>query len=423
MNEVVKEVKVKMQCPYCKSEIEDNTMFCPNCGQIIQQQSDGNALKNYWSEYKRNADSFEEQIKKDVQDDKKKTWSSKYTIVIIVLIFVVGIGAIVRVFSNNSVNKDEISKDTNKQENNLIQEEIQDKLEEIIEDEGKSEVPIIVEDEVLQIREFYNKIVENIEAGKYSEISLQDGSIIYYEDSKLRVIIVPKNVNGSSYRKSYYYSEDKLIFAYYEAQDAHRFYFNEEQLMRWRYSKNALDAQNAVNYDFEKTDEYLGWEYTVLEDSNILKTKLNAVIKTQFDMSNITYASATSSLSEYNMTHSPERIFDGDISKAWVEGVNGQGIGESITLYFNREYVLSKVVIHAGYQKNSEIYEKNSRPKELKISFSDGSSQVYTLQDINAKQEIILEKAVITKYISFTIQSVYQGNKYEDTVISEIHLY
>ena len=282
---------------------------------------------------------------------------------------------------------------------------------------------ISVEDEIIQIREFYNKVVENIEEGKYSEISLQDGSNIYYEDSKLRAIIVPKNLNGSSYRKSYYYSEDKLIFAYYEANDAHRFYFNEEQLMRWRYSKDALDAQNAVNYDFEKTDEYLEWEYIVLEESNSLKNKVSSIIKTQFDMSNITHASATSSLSEYNMTHSPERIFDGDISTAWVEGVNGQGIGETITIYFDKEYLLSKAVVHAGYQKNSELYEKNSRPKELQISFSDGSSQVYTLQDINAKQEIILEKAVITNYISFTIQSVYPGSKYEDTVISEIYLY
>lgn len=393
-----------MKCINCGYELSESASFCNQCGKPVQKNINEVTY---------------------IRDRKKKTWSDRYTILvlIIVLVFAASMGVIYKNISNNPVNKDEISKETNKQENSLVQEEIKNGLDEIIEDEVMSEAPIIVEDEILQIREFYNKIVKNIEEGKYSEISLQDGSIIYYEESKLRAIIVPKNVNGSSYRKSYYYSEDRLIFAYYEAQDAHRFYFNEEQLMRWRYSKDALDAQNAVNYDFEKTGEYLGWEDTVLEESSMLKNRISSIIKTQFDMSNITYASATSSLSEYNMTHSPERIFDGDISTAWVEGVNGQGIGEAITLYFDSEYILNKVVINAGYQKNSEIYGKNSRPKELKISFSDGSSQVYTLQDINTKQEIILEKAVITKYISFTIQSVYQGNKYEDTVISEIHLY
>lgn len=393
-----------MKCINCGYELSESASFCNQCGKPVQKNINEVTY---------------------IRDSKKKPWSDRHTILvlIIVLVFAASMGVIYKNISNNPVNKDEISKETNKQENSLVQEEIKNGLDEIIEDEVASEVPIIVEDEILQIREFYNKIVKNIEEGKYSEISLQDGSIIYYEESKLRAIIVPKNVNGSSYRKSYYYSEDRLIFAYYEAHDAHRFYFNEEQLMRWRYSKDALDAQNAVNYDFEKTGEYLGWEDTVLEESSMLKNRISSIIKTQFDMSNITYASATSSLSEYNMTHSPERIFDGDISTAWVEGVNGQGIGEAITLYFDSEYILNKVVINAGYQKNSEIYGKNSRPKELKISFSDGSSQVYTLQDINAKQEIIFEKAVITKYISFTIQSVYQGNKYEDTVISEIHLY
>ena len=142
-----------------------------------------------------------------------------------------------------------------------------------------------------------------------------------------------------------------------------------------------------------------------------------------FQKSCIESVTASSSLSEYDMTHSPDRLIDEDISTAWVEGVNGQGIGENVTFQFDDEYTISGLKINAGYQKSDSLYEKNSRPAELKISFSDGSSQTYTLQDINDGQEIVLEQPVMTDSISITIETVYPGRKYQDTAITEISIY
>ena len=37
--------------------------------------------------------------------------------------------------------------------------------------------------------------------------------------------------------------------------------------MRWRYSKNASKAQDAVNHDWETSTEYYQWEKDVWEEA------------------------------------------------------------------------------------------------------------------------------------------------------------
>lgn len=119
----------------------------------------------------------------------------------------------------------------------------------------------------------------------------------------------------------------------------------------------------------------------------------------------------------------PERVIDGKLLTAWVEGVTGQGIGESITLEFDSNYTINGFVTDAGFQKSEELYKKNSRPSQLKVSFTDGTSKTYYLDDINGEQDFKLESPVVSNNITFTIVSVYSGSKFEDTVISEISLY
>lgn len=140
-------------------------------------------------------------------------------------------------------------------------------------------------------------------------------------------------------------------------------------------------------------------------------------------MSAVVSVTATSSLSEYNMTHSPDRLCDGNLSQAWVEGGAGQGIGEGVTFEFDGVYQVSGFVIYAGYQKSADLYQKNSRPAQLNVLLPGGSEEVYFLEDMFGGQNISLNSPVTTDEITFTIRSVYPGSKYEDTVISELSLY
>lgn len=142
-------------------------------------------------------------------------------------------------------------------------------------------------------------------------------------------------------------------------------------------------------------------------------------------MGGVTSIEASSYLSEpkLNLYHVPGRVVDGDLSTAWVEGIDGHGIGESITFRFDRTYLISGMRVNAGYQKSAELYEKNDRPAAVTLSFSDGTERTVQLQDVNSLQDIPFTLPVETQSVRLTIVSVYPGSTFEDTVFSEISFY
>ena len=144
----------------------------------------------------------------------------------------------------------------------------------------------------------------------------------------------------------------------------------------------------------------------------------------QIDMDSVV-VSCSSSLPEpqYNVYHVAENLIDSDTGTAWVEGVEGQGIGEFVTFTFKEKGLISEISIYNGYQKTEDIYNKNSRPKDITINFGDGSVTKVTLLDSRGEQVITLEHPVVAKSATVTVDSVYEGYKYADTAISEIYFY
>ena len=129
---------------------------------------------------------------------------------------------------------------------------------------------------------------------------------------------------------------------------------------------------------------------------------------------------ASSELKENQIIHSAESVCDNDTSTAWVEGAQGNGIGESITIQFDKDYFVKEIAINAGYQKSSDLYLKNNRPSQITVSFSDGTSESHYLDDVNGIQYVRLDESVVTDKVVLTIDAVYQGTAYTDTCISEI---
>lgn len=189
--------------------------------------------------------------------------------------------------------------------------------------------------------------------------------------------------------------------------------------------KSGQDDDTSVEDDVEEDEADVSEKDE--EKIDIFKDDDNAVECEEqvqpFSMEFVTDVSATSELSEYNMTHYAKRVVDDDLSTAWVEGVKGQGEGESITLKFDDEYEVKGLRIYSGYQKKADLYKKNSRPEKLRVTFADGSSEVCELRDVNDMQELAFKNAVVTDKITIAIEAVYKGSKYEDTVISEIYIY
>lgn len=160
----------------------------------------------------------------------------------------------------------------------------------------------------------------------------------------------------------------------------------------------------------------------IYADSDTKRTEI-AATRPQVQTSCISGIEATSVLSESTITHYAERICDGDLDTAWVEGVSGQGIGESISIRFDNVYCVDGIKIHGGYQKSSDLYYKNSRPSELEIELSDGTMIECFLEDYYGEQNVRFSKTMETSWIRLTIKDVYAGSRYEDTSISEIEVY
>lgn len=129
-----------------------------------------------------------------------------------------------------------------------------------------SHAVISVEKEVAGIRSIYSRIVSNISDGNYSESYPARGITVYRNSwGEIVCVTVKKGIEGlgaysDQYRRFYYFEDGELVFAYFEGIDAHRLYFYDEMLMRWRYCPNSNNVKDAYNQDFTFSEEYLQWE-------------------------------------------------------------------------------------------------------------------------------------------------------------------
>lgn len=123
-----------------------------------------------------------------------------------------------------------------------------------------------LEDSILRIRGQYNDIMSAIAAGSYSSRT-QDDVTMYFDGNEVKCVEVPANTNGSTYSRFFYFDQGRLIFAYYEGKDAHRLYFQDDVMIRWRYCTDKDQPDAAENYDQLETEAYRAKQDQVLEDA------------------------------------------------------------------------------------------------------------------------------------------------------------
>lgn len=117
-----------------------------------------------------------------------------------------------------------------------------------------------------------------------------------------------------------------------------------------------------------------------------------------------------------------QKAIDNDITTCWSEGKDEYGIGESITISFDKTYEISELCLWNGLCTSEELFYKNSRPQKITVVLSNGDSYDFECSDgwDNRKNIFSFNSGVKTSSITIIIQSVYEGNKYKDTCISEI---
>ena len=134
--------------------------------------------------------------------------------------------------------------------------------------------------------------------------------------------------------------------------------------------------------------------------------------------------SATSELVEDGLRFKAENAIDGNSATCWAEGAEEYGIGESITLFLPGTYNISEIIITPGWVINSEFFNRNAKPKEIRITTSSPDEVQYiTLEESATAQSFKLDLERVG-WVTLEIEEIYEGAKgVFDTCISEIALY
>jgi F5/8 type C domain len=132
----------------------------------------------------------------------------------------------------------------------------------------------------------------------------------------------------------------------------------------------------------------------------------------------ITASSSSMRLAVQANTYYASNTIDGKRSTAWIEGVDGAGIGEWVRYDFDRPITLHRILFQPGYFKSPAIWTQNNRLATVSAQFSDGSTRTLNFDNRMDSQKVDVG-AVKTKWVRLVIESVYPGSD-PDTAISEV---
>jgi hypothetical protein len=133
----------------------------------------------------------------------------------------------------------------------------------------------------------------------------------------------------------------------------------------------------------------------------------------------ILYCVSSVHSSENGNSYDPSNLFGGSAA-AWIPESSGPAIGEWISLEFDRVRTVASFSIRNGYQKDNDIFYKNSRVRALDVRTSKGEEMQVYLNDGVDSQKFSFRRPVKAKWMTFTIREVYGGTKFTDTAISKL---
>lgn len=129
---------------------------------------------------------------------------------------------------------------------------------------------------------------------------------------------------------------------------------------------------------------------------------------------------ASSTLQASGYDYSVSNLYDNQLTTCWCEGVDGDGIGETLTVTFQESVDIDTINIINGLSKTESLYYKNGRLKKITLTFDDGSVEEITVNDTYKDQQILSFNSHQTKTVTVRIDEIYQGTTYQDTCITEL---
>jgi hypothetical protein len=116
-----------------------------------------------------------------------------------------------------------------------------------------------------------------------------------------------------------------------------------------------------------------------------------------------------------------------EVQSPWAEGVEGDGIGESITLNVRRPLPLYGILIEPGYYHydDKEPWLKNNRVGALEITLNDEHTFTESIADEQFERPYLIRVRNYVKPVNkvkMVIKGVHRGTQSRDTCISYVEL-
>jgi hypothetical protein len=177
-----------------------------------------------------------------------------------------------------------------------------------------------------------------------------------------------------------------------------------------------------------KYDEYpTGYSEEALaqHDSYVLRGNQYFLDHTDYDAkaSSTLAAQGKHNYDVINIKADPQR----EVQSPWAEGVEGDGIGESITLDVKRALPLYGILIRPGYYDSEEKdpWLKNNRVASLEITLNDEQTFTETIPDERFEEPYLIRVRNYTKpvkKVKLVIKAIHHGTEFHDTCISLVRL-
>lgn len=205
------------------------------------------------------------------------------------------------------------------------------------------------------------------------------------------------------------------IWIMFTTMDANERRFKEEQAQTIREEELNEEKENedAENPEDEETDDG--------EEARMSFVGKPGDFDDYYKVS-VSEASASSVIFQEGTDNSAAKAVDGNEKTSWQEGVNGDGLGESLHFELEKAYNIKYISFQLGNWNSAEYFDWNNRPKELEITVGD-ITQTITFPDGKTQYWVEFSKEYAASDIDIVVKDVYKGSKWDDTCIAEIGIY
>jgi hypothetical protein len=137
-----------------------------------------------------------------------------------------------------------------------------------------------------------------------------------------------------------------------------------------------------------------------------------------------------SNWNKYQENYHPTYVLDDDAKTAWVEGADGDGVGESLTVQLSalKSAKALRLVLTPGYQKSKALFAANGVPTTLGVTVRDVSNVQTAAVDLTLKptwgtQTFDVPVTGGLASVTVTVKAVRPGATYRDTCLSDVQFF